>query len=68
MYTGFDDGIIGLDFYGSYRQFVPIDSVIADLEKGVRDGYRRFVIALTLLKSVCKQFKGENIGCLFFGH
>lgn len=78
-YDPFDGNkIIGLDNYGSYRKFVPLQEVIDILNTHIKEAkakghvpYRRFVAALGLLKGVKASFiKSENheVGCLFYGH
>ena len=62
---------IGIDPYGYYRSFVPIDNVIKELKEKTADktnSYRRYDIALAMLKAIKKTFKGSEVGCLFFGH
>ena len=62
---------IGIDPYGDYRSFVPIDTVIKELKEKTADKdykYRRYTIALAMLKEVKKTFKGSKVGCLFVGH
>lgn len=78
-YDPFDGNkILGLDGYGSYRKFVPLQEVIDLLNSYIKNAkdkgekpYRRFTIALTLLKSIKSSFKNSDtheIGCLFYGH
>lgn len=68
MYSDNGNDLIGLDLYGSYRRFIPIEEVIDALkESNKKESYRRFDIALAMLKSVKKTFS-DNIGCVFFGH
>lgn len=66
---------IGLDRYGSYRKFVPIEVVIQDLkeviEEEIKKGYepyRRYLVGLDLLNSIRQNFRGDGIGCLFYGY
>jgi len=61
---------IGEDHYGSYRRFVKIDTVIDALEHecaNEKNKYRRFIVALNLLKSIKDNFESD-VGCLFYGH
>jgi hypothetical protein len=65
-----DDGnkLVGLDNYGDYRRFVPIDNVLKELKDNEKD-YQRFTIAIALLESIKKTFsEREDVGCLFYGH
>jgi hypothetical protein len=69
------NALIGLDDYGNYRKFVPIQEVIDTLQKEIKEAnergehpYRRFIIALDLLKSLQENFSHEELGCLFYGH
>ena len=67
------DALIGLDCYGSYRKFVPIDDVIKALEKELSKGqpYRRFTAAFALLQDIKEGFHDTDttkVGCLFYGH
>ena len=78
-YDPFDGNkILGLDGYGFYRKFVPLQEVIDLLNsyiKGAKDKgekpYRRFIAALALLKGIKASFKNDSsheVGCLFYGH
>lgn len=68
--------LIGIDCYGSYRKFVPIQYVIDEMADNIREikskgetPYRRYVSALAHLKSVKRSFtKMDNMGCLCYGH
>lgn len=69
-YDPFDGNkILGLDGYGSYRKFVPLQEII-DLLNSYKP-YQRFVAALGLLKGIKSSFKNSDsheVGCLFYGH
>lgn len=61
--------LIGLDSYGDYRRFVPLDKCIKAMKESNEDNpYRRYDIALAMMKAVKKGFKGDDIGCVFYGH
>jgi hypothetical protein len=67
--------MIGLDHYNDYRNFVPIKVVLKMLNKAVRKSkakgeapYRRFLVAIAMLRSIKKTFTNDKIGCLFYGH
>lgn len=65
------NSLVGMDPYGSYRSFVPIDEVIKRLQEEIKkDSYRRFRVALAMLVSIRANFSDDlsNIGCLFYGH
>ena len=60
-----------LDPYGDYRNFVPIQQaidIIAEVNKTAK--YRRFDMALAIMRSVKRGFKANlaNIGILEYGH
>jgi hypothetical protein len=71
MYENDGDTLVGLDECGDYRSFISLDTVLKGIRKANESSpYRRFDIAIALLKSVKKGFKSniDNIGCLFYGH
>ncbi|MCX5884303.1 MAG: hypothetical protein NT096_00060 [Proteobacteria bacterium] len=79
VYDPFDGNkILGLDGYGDYRKFVPIQEVINILQEHIKEAkaidqkpYRRYVAALGLLKGIKLSFYNgptHEIGCLFYGH
>ena len=62
---------LGLDGYGDYRKFVPLTTAIELMqEESKKDNYRRYKIALALMKSIKSAFKPnlENIGVLEYGY
>jgi hypothetical protein len=80
-YSPFDGNqVLGLDPYGEYRSFIPIDQAIDLIKKAIQEDakknhnqpYRRFTIALSLLESIKKEYLPHEgitqIGCLFWGH
>lgn len=78
-YDPFDgNSIIGLDGYGDYRKFVPIQEIIDIFQHEIKEAktkgevpYRRHVIALSTLKSAKASFQTNEIheiGCLFYAH
>jgi hypothetical protein len=71
IYCFDNDGnsLIGLDFYGYYRKFVPIDLILDELKKlNKKEKYRRFTITISMLDLVKETFPDEKVGCIFFGH
>lgn len=68
MYDTNGNDLIGLDAYGDYRRFVPIDKMIELIEKcNSEDCYRRYEIALAFLRSVKTHFTSD-VGCVIYGH
>jgi hypothetical protein len=78
-YDPFDGNkILGLDGYGDYRKFIPLQEVIDIFNTHIKEAkdkgqvpYRRFVAALALLKGIKSSFKNSDtheIECLFYGH
>jgi hypothetical protein len=79
VYDPFDGNkILGLDGYGDYRKFVPIQEVIDTIKENIEyvkdkghEPYHRFVEALPFLKQIKKshsKWHPNDIGCLFYGH
>ncbi len=71
IYSEDGDNPVGLDAYGAYRKFVPIDEAIAYFEKELEGEYqyRRFTVALAMLKAVKEGWEGaEEVGVCYYGH
>jgi hypothetical protein len=59
---------ITVDCYGKRLKAIPIDDALKALETDQgNDGYRRFKIAVDLLKSI-KEHAGEQLSVILYGH
>jgi len=69
VYTPSDGNkLLGIDPYGDYRKVVPLDKVIAMLEKMV-DKYSYVVeSALVSLKVLQSNDIKQSLACIFYGH
>jgi hypothetical protein len=75
-YNPFDGNkVLGLDGYGYYRKFVPLQDVIEILQNNInyskennRPPYYLFMAALGLLEGLKDNVLYNDMGCLFYGH
>jgi hypothetical protein len=60
---------INQDSYGSRLFAIAPEKVLKMMQKANRkEKYRRYNAAIPLLKSLIKDFEGENLTCILYGH
>lgn len=57
------------DLYGSELYGIDPKKVLAEMEKAEKiESYRRYRAAIPMLKSLIKDFEGQELTCILYGH
>jgi hypothetical protein len=62
------DGRETEDCYSKKLRAIPIDLVIAALEKDCEEEYWRFPLALSFLKTAKERYKGDRLAVVLYGY